>query len=224
MNTRVEAAYEEIDYELCEIDYRGTLCSLPEIDLIIKIYDDMDQYVLDDIVRLLNIAADKELSIPWMLLYKYNATKDRYHRNDFKQIQSSLSRYIKSPYKELIRYEIGGYNNVFIKPLSARVLKNRDIFIHYDTDYYFHNDLDVDVDSDNEESNKIPIESYNGRQLENYYYDCEEDAFYCYKDNEYKELIPKMQRDGTEYVYMYDVNGYRFKLCIKKFKKLHKLD
>ena len=169
-------------------------------------------------------SAHKKLSIPWMLLYKYNATKDRYHRNDFKQIESSLSRYIKSPYKELIRYEIGGYNNVFIKPLSARVLKNRDIFIHYDTDYYFHNDVDVDDNSDDEESNKIPIESYNGRQLENYYYDCEEDAFYCYKDNEYKELLPKMQRDGTKYVYMYDVTGYRFKLCIKKFKKLHKLN
>jgi hypothetical protein len=224
MNTRVEAAYEEIDYEMYEIDYKGALCSLPETDLIIQVYDDMDQYVLDDIVRLLNIAADKELSIPRILLYKWNETTHRYHRNDLKQIQSSLSRYIKCPYKELLRYEMDEYNSVFIKPLSARVLKNRDIFIHYDTDYSYHVDVDVDVDSDDEESNKIPIESYNGRQLKDYYYDCEEDAFYCYKDNEYKELIPKMQRDGTEYVYMYDVNGYRFKLCIKKFKKLHNLN
>ena len=224
MNTRVEAAYEEIDYEVIEVDRRGALCSRPETDLIIKIYDDMDQYVLDDIVRLLNIAADKELSIPWMLLYKYNETTLRYHRNDLKQIQSSLSRYIKCPYKELLRYERDD-SSWFMKPLLVRVLKNRDIYIHYDTDYYGDDvDLEIDDNSDDEESNKIPIESYNGRQLKDYYYDCEEDAFYCYKDNEYKELLPKTQRDGTEYVYMYDVTGYRFKLCIKKFKKLHKLN
>ena len=64
----------------------------------------------------------------------------------------------------------------------------------------------------------VKIEKYGNRELEGYYYDFNQDIFYKeVETNKYRLLNVYRRKNGCESIKMFDKNGIRFDLYVKKF-------
>ena len=70
----------------------------------------------------------------------------------------------------------------------------------------------------------IEIKTYGKRELDGYYYDVNLDQFYNEVDGRYRMLNVVHDKSGKVYVNMYDVDGVKIKLHVKKFKKDYELE
>ena len=66
------------------------------------------------------------------------------------------------------------------------------------------------------------LTTYGDHELEDIYYSIDADTFYFFNGNQYRPI--NVCRTGwSNVLYIHDINGERFKLCVSKFKKLYNI-
>ena len=70
----------------------------------------------------------------------------------------------------------------------------------------------------------IIIDHYGNRILEGYYYDQNLDQFYVQVGGRYRLLHVVQNKNGYQYIVMYDVNNNIFNLYVNKFKQMYDIN
>ena len=93
--------------------------------------------------------------------------------------------------------------------------KNRSFYKGVNYVFYDHADFDDD--------DIIVIDQYNGREIEDYYYDMLTEKFLFDTGVNYRELHVNFDRNGYAYVNVKDVENKLVHITINKFKRIHDL-
>ena len=94
---------------------------------------------------------------------------------------------------------------------------NKNKSSHKSINYIFYDYADFDDDD------IIVIDEYNGREIEDYYYDMLSEKFLLDTGVNYRELHVNFDKDGYAYVWVKDIENKQVKIFINKFKRLHDL-
>ena len=70
----------------------------------------------------------------------------------------------------------------------------------------------------------IVIDHYGRRNLEGYYYDQNLDQFYVRVGDRYRLLHVIQNKNGYQYITMYDVDNNKFNLSVNKFKQMYDIN
>ena len=79
------------------------------------------------------------------------------------------------------------------------------------------------LENDELPDDTILVEEYNGHQIEDYFYSPALDRFIFWTGVDYRLLHINYLRNGSAFVYAYDVDGVRVSIYYSKFKRIHDL-
>ena len=94
---------------------------------------------------------------------------------------------------------------------------SKNISSRYGVNYVFYDYADFDDDD------IIVIDDYNGREIEDYYYDMLTEKFLFDTGVNYRELHVNFDRNRYAFVNVKDVENKRVRISINKFKRIHDL-
>ena len=94
---------------------------------------------------------------------------------------------------------------------------NKNKSSHKGVNYIFYDYADF------EDDDIIVIDEYNGREIEDYYYDMLSEKFLFDTGVNYRELHVNFDRNGYAFVCVRDVYNKLVCICINKFKRIHDL-